>query len=221
MFGPQLFVLPPQFSRLAQFERQAQGIERSSPLLTVGKRPAEDRQAVGFQVAIACPLVSDVSGRRGAIEQQSLFTVIARLDLQNGTSEPQPAGRIIRRDRYELAENQHACAEVILLEGGIGVPAQCRGRLTHRASIAFDLRFELDGRFIKLALLEGLFGRQRGSQGKGQERGGKAGANDAKHGKRPPKAADCGRHDFSSRWCRARGSGAAMPEISMPWPCPN
>ena len=42
MFGPQLFVLATQFSCLAQFEREAQGIERTPPLLPIGKRSAED-----------------------------------------------------------------------------------------------------------------------------------------------------------------------------------
>ena len=75
-------------------------------------------------------------------------------------------------------------AEVVLLEGGVGVPAQRGGGLGDGAGIAFDLRLELDRGLIERALLERLFGRERRRQhpGKGQERGGNAGANEAKHG---------------------------------------
>ena len=67
----------------------------------------------------------------------------------------------------------HAGAEVVLLEGGVGVAAQRRRRLGHRPGVALDLRLELDRRLVEIAALEGLVGGQGGDDGKGKERGGK------------------------------------------------
>src|SRR5262249_27003097 len=100
---------------------------------------------------------------------------------------------------------QHARAEVVLLEGCVSVVLQRCRRLGHGTGVAFDLRFELDGSFIERALLKGLVGRDRRRQDKGQERGGEAGANKAKHGSNPPGSSGSPRH-FKSRWCRAHGS---------------
>ena len=108
VLGPQLFVLSAQIGGLAQLEREAQGIERTTPLLPVGKSSAEDGQAVGFQIAVTCALIRDVGGSRRAIEQQRLLAIIARLDLKDGAGKPQPARRIVGRDRDKLAEDQHA-----------------------------------------------------------------------------------------------------------------
>ena len=69
----------------------------------------------------------------------------------------------------------------LLLEGGVGVAPQRRRRLGHRAGVALDLRFELDRRFVEIAALEGLVGGDGGEDGKGDERGGKAGADEREH----------------------------------------
>src|SRR5262249_24073708 len=67
--------------------------------------------------------------------------------------------------------------------------------------------FEFDCGLIESALLEGFVGRDRRRQDRGEERGGKAGANKAKHGSNPPEAADPRKRHFTSRWCRANGGG--------------
>jgi hypothetical protein len=187
-----------QVSGLAQFERQAQGIERSPPVLAVGKRSAKDRQTIGFQIAVASALVSDISGRRGAIEQQRFLAIIARLDLQDSTAEPQPACGIVGSNSDELTKDQHACTQVILLERGVGIAMQRCCGLGHRASITFYLRLKLDRRLIERALLESLLGRYRRGQNKNQQCGGKARANDAKHGEKPTEETDRGKYYFSS-----------------------
>ena len=95
MLGPQLFILSPKIGHLAQVERRAHRIERTTPLLPVRKRSPEHGQTVRFQIAIAGAFICDVSGGRGAIEQQFLLPVVARLDLQNSACQPQPARCIV------------------------------------------------------------------------------------------------------------------------------
>ena len=92
-------------------------------MLAIGKGFTENRQAIRFRIAVACPLVRDIGGCRGAIEQQRFLAVITRFDLKNGAGKPQPAGRVVRRDRDKLTEHQHAPAEVVLLKRGICIPA--------------------------------------------------------------------------------------------------
>ena len=134
-------------------------------------------------VAVARALIGDVGGGRGAIEQQRALAVVARPDLQHGAREAQPVRGVVRRHGDELAEHRHAGAEIVLLEGGIGVAPQGGGRLGHRAGVALDLRFELDRRVVEIAALERLVGGRCGNtgrnQGKGDECGGKAGADGA------------------------------------------
>ena len=198
MLGPQLFILSPKIGHLAQVERRAHRIERTTPLLPVRKRSPEHGQTVRFQIAIAGAFICDVSGGRGAIEQQFLLPVVARLDLQNSACQPQPARCIVGGDSDKLAEDQHAHSEVVLLEGGVGIAPQGYSRLIDGARVAFYLRFELDGSLVESTLLEGFFGRERRRQDKSQERGGKAGANKAKHGLSPPEAADRRQSHFRS-----------------------
>ncbi len=173
MIGAQPLVLTAQVGGLAQFERKAHGIERRPPLLAVGQRAAEHRQTVGFEIAVAGALIGDIGRGRGAIEQQRAFVVVARADLQHGARQPQPARCVGRRHGNELAEHRHAGAEIVLLEGGVGVAPQRRGRLGHRPGVALDLRFELDRRLVEIAALERFVGGQCRENGKGDERGGK------------------------------------------------
>ena len=121
---------------------------------------AEHRQAVGFLVARGSAVVGDIGRGRGAIEQQRLFAVVARADLQHRARQTQPICRVGRRHGDKLAKHRHAAAEIVSLEGGIGLAPQGGGRLGDRAGIAFDLRFELDRRVVEIAAPEGLVGRQ-------------------------------------------------------------
>ncbi len=50
----------------------------------VGERLAEQRQAVGFKVAVGRALVGDIGRGGGAIEQQGALAIVAREDLQYG-----------------------------------------------------------------------------------------------------------------------------------------
>jgi hypothetical protein len=142
-------------------------------LLPVRKRSPEHGQTVRFQIAIAGAFICDVSGGRGAIEQQFLLPVVARLDLQNSACQPQPARCIVGGDSDKLAEDQHAHSEVVLLEGGVGIAAQGYSRLIDGGRVAFYLRFELDGSLVESTLLEGFFGRERRRQEPGTRRQGR------------------------------------------------
>ena len=98
-------------------------------MLAVGKGLTEQRQAVGFGVAPVRALIGDVGGGRAAIEQQRALAIVARPDLQHGAREAQPVRGIGGRHGDELAEHGHAGAEIVLLEGGIGVAPQGGGHL--------------------------------------------------------------------------------------------
>jgi hypothetical protein len=84
------------------------------------------------------------------------------------------------------------------LERGVSIAMQRCCGLGHRAGITFYLRLKLDRRLIERALLESLLGRYRRGQHKNQQCGGKARANDAKHGEKPPGETDRGKYHFSS-----------------------
>ena len=77
-----------------------------APLLAVGERLAEHRQAVGFEIAVRWrALIGDIGRGRGAIEQQRFFAVVARADLQHGARQAQPVRCIGGCDGDELAEH--------------------------------------------------------------------------------------------------------------------
>ena len=89
--------------------------------------------------------------------------------------------------RDDLAEQHHAAAEVVFLEGGVGLAAQLRERLGGLAGVGLDLGFELDRGVGELGSLEGFVGgtRRNGTQGngrKGDERGNEADAEWREHG---------------------------------------
>ena len=50
----------------------------------------------------------------------------------------------------------HAVADVVLLEGGVGLAPQLRQRLGDRAGVVLDLGFELDRGFVELARWKAL-----------------------------------------------------------------
>src|SRR5262245_1999779 len=164
MFGPQLLIWSTQVGDLAQFQRGAQGVERCTPLLAVCQRATKDSQAVGLKIAVARALIGDVGGRGGTIEEQRLLTIVARLDLQKCAGKPEPTRGVIRRGCDELTEDQHACPEVIFLEGRVCIATQGRCGFVYRTRIALDLRLELDRRLFERALPEWFFGSGRGDQ---------------------------------------------------------
>ncbi len=185
VIGAQPLVLAAQVGALAQFEREPQGVERRAPSFAVSEGLAEQRQAVGFQVAVAGALVGDIGGGRRTIEQQCAFAVVARENLQHGARQAQPVRRVGRRHGDELAEHGHAGAKVFLLKGQVGIMPQSGGRFGHRAGIAFDLSLELDRRVVEIAAFENLVGGQRRNNGKGYQRcdksAGKPGADGREH----------------------------------------
>ena len=132
---------------LAEFEREAKRVERRPPALEIALAAAEDDEAVGLLAAVPGQRVGLVGGGAGALEQQIALALVGRTDLLDGAGQPQPARALGRRRRDDLAEQHHAVAEIVLLEGGVGFAAKLRQRLGVGASLALDLRFELDGGF--------------------------------------------------------------------------
>ena len=61
-----------------------------------------------------------------------------------------------RRHHHDLAEKLQAGAEIVALEGGVGVAPQRRGRAGDRAGLGLDLGFELDRRVGEIVALERL-----------------------------------------------------------------
>ena len=177
VLGAQALILAAQVGGLAQIERKPHGDRAPARhcLRSASVWPSTARLSASRLRSVGA-LVGDIGGGRGAIEQQRALAVVARADLQHGARQPQPVRRVVRRHGDELAEHHHAGAEIAFLEGGVGVVPQGRGRLGHRAGVALDLRLELDRRVVEIAALEGLVGGERGNDGKGNERGGKAGA---------------------------------------------
>ena len=88
-----------------------------------------------------------------------------------------------------MPKHGHAGAKIVFLEGGVGIPSQHRRWLRHRPGIALDLGFELDRRVVEIFALEGLVGGERRDDGKSEQRGSQAGADDGSHGMGPPKTA--------------------------------
>ena len=128
VLAAQAFILAAQIGGLADLEREPHRIERAAPLLAVGERAAEHAETVGLLAAVLRALIGDVSRGRGAIEQQRALAVVARPDLQHGAGKAEPVRAVVRRGGDELAEHDHAGAEILLLEGGVGVAAQLRRR---------------------------------------------------------------------------------------------
>jgi hypothetical protein len=136
-----------------------------------------------------------------------MTTALAGLRVLDQTPHPTRPGD-------KLSEHQHAGAEIVLLEGGIGIAPQRRGRFADIAGIALDLRFELDRRLVEPALPEGFVRCERRQKDKSNERGGKAGANETAHEMNPPAAAVRRSPYFRSGWCRGHGRNDATPPSS-------
>ena len=174
---------PRRLGDLAELEREPHAHRAPARhILAVGERAAEEREAVGFLAAVLRALIGDVGGGRGAIEQQRALAVVARPDLQHWAGKPQPVRAVVRA-RWRRSGRAPACRCGSPSSGrrhrrrGAIAPAGLR----HRAGIALDLRLELDRRLVELLALECLVGGKRRESRKGEERGGKAGADARKH----------------------------------------
>ena len=183
MLLAQPLILRARIGDFAQFEREAVAVERGTPDFSLGKAAAEDGERVGLLAAIAGAGIGDIGGGGGAFEQEGALAIVPRADLQDGTREPKPGCGIIGRGGYDLAEQHHAVAIVVLLEGGVEFAPQLRDRLAHLPGLRLDLAFEPDRCFLEIVALEGFFGGD-GRQGhKHGERGNDAGADERKHWK--------------------------------------
>ena len=181
VFGAHLLVLAADLGDLAQVERQPQAIQRRTPQLAVGHRPADHRQRIGFLGLIAGALVGDVGRRRGALEQEGLFAGTGGADLEDGLGEPQPVGAVFGAGGRNLPENLQAYPEVGAPEGGIGVGAQHRGGFGDRPRLALDLGLQLHGRIGEIVALERLVRGTRRRQAKRQRGANHCGANQTDH----------------------------------------
>ena len=94
----------------------------------------------------------------------------------------QPVGCVVGRDHHDLAENLQGGAEVVALEGGVGLAPQHGGGLGDRSGFGFDLGFELDRRVGEIVALEGFVGGNGGDGQKYDERGCNGSANEREHG---------------------------------------
>ncbi len=176
---------------LAQLERQPQRVERGPPDAALAVAPAEHGEAVGLLVAAAGALVGDVGGGRGALHQLAALALVRRPQQHGGAGEAKPACAFVRGGGDDLAEQHHAVADVVSLEGRVGVAAKLRQRLCGGARVGLDLGFEIDRGGVEVGPLERLAGgggreRAKGNGRKGDERGKKAGAGARNHGRYPP-----------------------------------
>ncbi len=116
--------------------------------------------------------------------------LVSRSDLLDGPRQAQPARAIPRRGGDQLAEQHHAVAEIVALEGIVEFAADLGDRLAGSASLALDLRFKLERGFGEIRPFERLVGGdgqgRRENGHKGDERGKDAGADEHEHGRDPP-----------------------------------
>ncbi len=72
--------------------------------------------------------------------------------------QPQPVAAVIGRGGGDLSEDLQAGAEIVALEGGVGVRFQRRAGFAYDARLALDLRLKLDRRIGEIIALERLVG---------------------------------------------------------------
>ncbi len=181
----QALVLLAHLGDLALLERNAQRVERRSPQRAIGIAAPDQQQALGLLAGIAGALVGDIGGGRGALEQERALAVIAGADLQHGLGETKPVRAVVGRDRHDLSEDLHAAAEVVALEGGVGIAPQRGGRLRHLAGLGLDLRFQLERGVGEIATFERFVGGEGGDGQKRNERSCAGSANEREHGGPP------------------------------------
>ena len=113
----QPLVLAAHIGGLANVERKPQRIERRPPQLPLAHDVAEERQAVGFLIAVGGTLIGDVGRGRGALEQRRALLIVDRADLHDGARHAQPSGGVVGLCGDDLAEQRHAGAEIVLGKG--------------------------------------------------------------------------------------------------------
>ena len=181
MLVAHFFVAPAHIGDLAQIERQPQRIERRTPQLALGHRPAEHRQRIGLVGGVAGTLIGDVGRGRGTFQQEGLLAAVGRADLEDGAGKPQPVGAVVGRGGGDLPEDLQAGAEIAAPEGGVGIGPQARPRLGDRTGLALDLGFQLDRGIGEVVASESLVRRLRRNEAK-RQRGAKCrGANQTDH----------------------------------------
>src|SRR5207302_9593852 len=102
-------------------------------------------------------------------------------DLEDGAGEPQPVVAVLRRRGGDLPEDLEPGAEVVALEGGVGVASQGRAGFGDRAGFAPDLGLELDRRIRKIVACDSRIRRLRRDQAKRQRCAKCCGANQTDH----------------------------------------
>ena len=118
------FILAADVGDLAHIERQPQAIQRRPPQLAFGQRTAEHGERLRLVAGIAGALVGDVGRGRGALQEEGLFAGGGGADLEDGAGKPQPVAAVLRRGGCDLSQDLQAGAEVVALEGCIGVASQ-------------------------------------------------------------------------------------------------
>ena len=117
----QLFILGTDVGDLARVERHPQRIQRRPPQLAFGQGPAEHGERIRLVASVSGALVGEIGRGRGAFQEEGLLARIGGPDLEDGAGEPQPVATILRRGGGDLPEDLQAGAEVVALEGGVGV----------------------------------------------------------------------------------------------------
>ena len=176
-----LLVLAAHLGDLAHVERQPQRIQRRTPKLAVGHRPAQHRQRIRLLGRIAGALIGDIGRGRGALEQEGLFAGTCRADLEDGLGELEPVGAVFGRGGRDLSEDLQAGAEVGTLEGGIGVGPQRRAGFGNRPRLALDLGLQLDRQIGEFIAFEGLIRGVCRNQAKRHRGANDCGANQTDH----------------------------------------
>ena len=182
-----LFVGGAYVGDFAQLERQPQRVSSAGrQILRSAKVRLSSMRLSASSSRVVGALIGDVGGGRGAIEQRLALLIVRRADLQDGARHAQPVGRIVRRDRRDLAEHLQAGARVVLLEGGVGVALERGGGLRDGAGIGLDLGFEPDGAVGEIVSLKWLVGALAAKMAcKGKQRGDNADARERQH-RNPP-----------------------------------
>ena len=204
-----LFILRADIGDFAQFERQAQRVERRTPQGAVGIAASHEDQRLGLFARVGGALIGDIGGRRGAVEQRCALAVVGRPRPKDRPREAQPIRGVAGGDRDDLTEDLHAAFQVVAREGRVGITAQRRQRLRHRPGIGLDLALQADGSFGEIVSMVGLVGGKGGNARKHQQRRRQAGAHQCEHRSTsyPAEAGDqlsttC---HFMGKSCRRRG----------------
>ena len=75
------------------------------------------------------------------------ISIVAGAELEHRLGETQPIGAVFGRDRHDLAENLQAAADIVALEGGVGLAAKRGSGFAHRPCVGLLARVGLDSRY--------------------------------------------------------------------------